>query len=75
MEREHPHCLIHLLWCELAVDMLHGLASLLHSQQGLVVDIGRLNRVDLRFQGLYLRQCLFLRVFVGLFASQGSFRG
>lgn len=71
----NSHCLIHLLRCELAVNLLHSLASLLHRQQGLVIDVGGFDRIDLCLERLYLCQRLFLRVFVCLFTSKGSFGG
>lgn len=52
------------------MNLLHGLACLLHRRQRLPVDIRRLDRVDLLFQRPYLRLCLLLGVLVGLLALQ-----
>jgi hypothetical protein len=53
------------------VDIGHGLACLLHRQQGLVIDVGRLYRINLCFQRPYLRQGLVQSMFVRLLAPQG----
>ena len=64
----HVHGLVHLLGRQLAVDVLHGLAGALHGRQGLAVDVGRLDGVDLLLQRRYLRHRLLQVVFMGLFA-------
>lgn len=60
------HGLIHLVGRELAVYLLHGLAGLLHRQQRLLVDIGRLDRVYLLLQrsdlGLGLLEAVLMRL-------------
>jgi hypothetical protein len=56
------------------MDLLHGLAGLLHGCQGLSVDVGRLDRVNLLLQGTYLTHGLFFRVLVVLLAPQGRHR-
>ena len=47
---EHIHSLIDFIDIELAVDLLHSLASLLHSKKRLAVDIRGFNTVDLLLQ-------------------------
>lgn len=54
------------------MDLLHGLASLLHGRQRLAIDVGGLNRVDLLLQGPNLCHCLVQRMFMSLLALQGS---
>ncbi len=52
------HCLVHLLRREFPVNLLHGLAGLLHGRQRLPVDIRRFDRVDLLLQRSDLRDGL-----------------
>lgn len=52
------------------MNLLHGLACLLHCRQRLPVDIRRLDRVDLLFQSPYLRLRLLLGMLVSLLALQ-----
>ena len=47
---EHIHSLIDLIDIELAVDLLHSLASLLHSKKCLAVDIRGFDTIDLLLQ-------------------------
>lgn len=66
------HGLVHLVWRQLAVDLLHGLARTLHGGQRLHVDVCRLYRVDLLLERGDLRQGLLETVLMRLLASQGS---
>lgn len=58
----HVHGLIHLVDGKLAVDLLHGIAGILHCVERLLVDIRRLDGVDLALQRHYLVLGLLERV-------------
>lgn len=47
---EHVHSLVNLIDVELAVDLLHSLASLLHRKKSLAVDVCGFDTVDLLLQ-------------------------
>jgi hypothetical protein len=55
------------------VNDLHRLTSLLHRLQGLVVDVGRFDGVNLLLQLDDLGCCLFEILFVGLLPSECGF--
>jgi hypothetical protein len=55
------------------VDLRHCRTSLLHGLEGLVVDIGRFDGVDLLLELDDLRCCLLEVLFVHLFPSEGGF--
>lgn len=57
------------------MDVLHGLARLLHGQQGFPVDVGRLDGVDLLLQRADLRYRLVETVLMRLLPFQGSLGG
>lgn len=52
------HGLIDFVYCQLAMNLFHSLACLLHGGKGLPVDVGGLDGVDLLLQGAYLRNGL-----------------
>lgn len=64
------HYLVDLIYGHCAVDLLHGFAGILHGQQSLLIDIRRLDGVDLVFQHGDLSRGLFERVLVGFFALE-----
>lgn len=68
------HCLVHLLGRELAMYVLHRLAGLLHRQERLLVDVGRLDGIYLLLQRSDLRLSLLEAVFVLLLAFQCGLR-
>ena len=63
------HRLVDLGGRELAVYGLHGITRALHGDEGLLVDICRLDRVHLLFDGPDVVQRLLEVVFVDLLAS------
>lgn len=69
----HIHRLINLVNTHSAVDLSHRRTSLLHRLQSLVVDIRRLDRVDLLLQLRDLRCRLLKVLFLHLFPSQCGF--
>ncbi len=52
--KHNIHRLIHLINIKLAMDLLHSLTRTFHCSKGLSIDIRRLDRVYLLFQGRYL---------------------
>jgi hypothetical protein len=52
------HCGVDLVDGQIAMNILHGLASRLHGVQGLLVDVGRFDAVDLCFDLGNLVACL-----------------
>ena len=69
------HCLVHRLDVEALVDLAHGFAGVLHRFQGLLVDVGGLDGVDLLLDLGDLRRCLFEAALVDFLAAEGCFRG
>lgn len=53
------HCFFDLLYRQLAMDLFHSVTCSLHSGQGLSVDVGRFDGVDLCLEGPYLGTSLF----------------
>ena len=70
----HVHCLVDLLWRELAMYLLHSLAGPLHRRKSLSVDIRRLDGIYLLVKRADLSQCLLKAVLVLLFASESRLR-
>lgn len=52
------------------MDFLHGFASVLHGEEGFLVDVGGFDRVDLVFEHGDLGGGLFEGVFVGFLAFE-----
>ena len=73
--RQNVHGHVDILHGHLAVDGLHGRASVLHSGKGFLIDVCGFNRVDLLFEHGYLAVCLLERVFVLLLAFEGGAGG
>jgi hypothetical protein len=73
-EEKHVHGLVDFLRPKLAVDVLHGHACPFHSQEGLLVDIGRLDGVYLLFDGPDVAHCLLEVVLADLLAFQCRLR-
>lgn len=70
---QHVHRLVDLIDTHIAVDLCHRRTGLLHRLQSLVVDIRRLDRVDLLLELRDLRRCLFEVLFLYLFPSERGF--
>lgn len=73
--RVHIHSLVHLLGRQLSVNVLHGLARLLHRRQRLAVDIRGFDRVYLLLKRHDLRLRLFVRVLMLLLPLQRGLGG
>jgi hypothetical protein len=73
-EEVNIHGLVDLLGPELAVDVLHSHACPLHGEEGLLVDIGRLDGVYLLFDGPDVAHCLLEVVLADLLAFQCRLR-
>lgn len=69
---EVVHGLINLINIELAMNLLHGFARLVHHRKGLPIDIRCLNRIYLLFESSYLSGRLVQCMFVLLFAPKSS---
>jgi hypothetical protein len=64
------HDVVDFVDCEGAVDVFHGFAGVLHGEEGLLVDVGGFDGVDLVLQHGDLRGGLFEGVLVCLFAFE-----
>ena len=69
----HVHDVVHLVDAQIAVDVLHGLTRAAHRGERLLVDVGRLDRVDLVLEHGDLVGRLLERVLVRLLALQRGF--
>jgi hypothetical protein len=69
------HCVIHFINAEIAMNICHSLTRFLHGQKRLSIDVCRLDRINLLFQGCDLSRGLFKGVLVLLFTSKCGFRG
>lgn len=75
LEREEIHRGVHILHCHLAVDRLHGGTSVLHGGEGLLVDVGGLDGVDLLLEHGYLVARLLEGLLVLLLTLEGGAGG
>lgn len=66
----HEHGLVDFVHGQVAVDLLQSIRGVLHGDDGLVVDVGRFDRVYLLLQHGDLAVCLFEGLFVLLLALQ-----
>ena len=69
------HDVVDLLDAEVAVDVLHGLAGVAHGVERLLVDVGRLDRVDLVLEHGDLVRRLLEGVLVRLLSFQSGSGG
>lgn len=67
----YVHYLVDLVYSQGPVDLFHGFAGVLHGEQGLLVDVGGFDRVNLVFEHGDLGGGLFEGVFVSFLAFEG----
>lgn len=67
------HHLVDFVHCQTSVHALHGLAGLVHGQEGFLVDVGCFCRVHMLLELHYLRLCLFEVLFVKFLSSECGF--
>ena len=70
----YAHCNIYILHSHLPMDLFHSFTSILHSDEGFLVNVRRFYGVYLLLQHGYLAVCLLERVLV-LFLALESVSG
>ena len=71
-KRFNIHYFIHLINCQFAVDLFHGVTGVLHGKESFLVDVCRLDGIDLIFEHRYLSGGLLEGVFMGFLAFESG---